>query len=270
MADDSRPFRGFDRIQARALQLGERIDVRPLERAERLAIQPLVVRAGGNGLAVVFRYGVVVLFNLQPLEEVAFLDMLRPLVAEPVESPESETAAVDLGPGEPDEVVSGGVIRLRDVAAEPLQLVADVMAKSVVLADYERRLAGVFDRVEPIALALKAGQRGRAPMAHLLAQIGDALLMQHKMVGRVEVTEKPDLLWERPDLERLYARLAAEYELAERDRALKRKLDLVSQTVATSLDLVQARRTLRVEWYIVILIVVEIVLTLYELFVRGH
>ena len=39
---------------------------------------------------------------------------------------------------------------------------------------------------------------------------------------------------------------------------------------ATLLDLLQNRRSLRVEWYIVILIVVEIVLTLYELFVRAH
>jgi uncharacterized Rmd1/YagE family protein len=47
--------------------------------------------------------------------------------------------------------------------------------------------------------------------------------------------------------------------------ALERKLELVSRTAETLLDLLQDKRTLRVEWYIVILIVVEIVLTLYEL-----
>jgi uncharacterized Rmd1/YagE family protein len=38
--------------------------------------------------------------------------------------------------------------------------------------------------------------------------------------------------------------------------------------VETQLELLQSKHSLRVEWYIVILIV-EILLTLYELFVRG-
>jgi required for meiotic nuclear division protein 1 len=42
----------------------------------------------------------------------------------------------------------------------------------------------------------------------------------------------------------------------------------LSGTAETLLGMLQDRRTLRVEWYIVILIVVEIFLTLYELFFR--
>ena len=89
------------------------------------------------------------------------------------------------------------------------------------------------------------------------------------MVWRVEVVEKPDLLWDEPDLERFYARLEDEYELRERALALERKLDLVSGTASTALDLLQNRRSLRVEWYIVALIVVEILLTLYDMFLQG-
>lgn len=49
-------------------------------------------------------------------------------------------------------------------------------------------------------------------------------------VGRVEVDEKPETLWERPDLERFYVRLEDEYELKERHLALERKLELISRT----------------------------------------
>ncbi|MBN2255575.1 MAG: RMD1 family protein, partial [Deltaproteobacteria bacterium] len=70
------------------------------------------------------------------------------------------------------------------------------------------------------------------------------------------------------DLERLYARLEDEYELRERHVALERKLELISKTAQTLLDMLQAKRTLRVEWYIVILILVEIMLTLYDMFFR--
>jgi len=73
------------------------------------------------------------------------------------------------------------------------------------------------------------------------------------------------VLWEQPELERLYVRLEDEYELRERHLALERKLDLISRTAETMLDLMQHKRSLRVEWYIVILIIVEILLTLYEI-----
>ncbi len=60
-------------------------------------------------------------------------------------------------------------------------------------------------------------------------------------------------------------RLADEYELRDRDRALDRKLDIVARTVETLLGLVQTRSSLRVEWYIVLLIIAELLLTTYPL-----
>jgi uncharacterized Rmd1/YagE family protein len=83
------------------------------------------------------------------------------------------------------------------------------------------------------------------------------------MVGRVEIGENPEILWDRPELERLYMRLIDEYELRERHRAIERKLELISRTAETALELLHNKRSLRVEWYIVILILVEIVLFLY-------
>ena len=70
------------------------------------------------------------------------------------------------------------------------------------------------------------------------------------------------------DLTPVLERLAQEYEIHDRQLALERKLRLISDTAQTLLDMLQTQRTLRVEWYIVILIVVEIVLTLYELFLH--
>jgi required for meiotic nuclear division protein 1 len=79
----------------------------------------------------------------------------------------------------------------------------------------------------------RIGSRGRELQRH----IGNVLAIQHKMVGRVETGEKPELLWEYLGLERLYVRLAVEYELRDRDRALDRKLDVISRTVETLLEL---------------------------------
>ena len=92
----------------------------------------------------------------------------------------------------------------------------------------------------------------------MLKLIGQALLAQHRVSGRVAVEEKPDVLWDHPELERLYARLADEYELEERGDVLKRKLDVVGDTAQALTDIIDADRATRLEAAIVILIVLEL------------
>jgi len=256
-------------ILVRALLLGERLDLKGLETTQRVATHPLVIAVGEGQYAALFRYGAAVLFGLNSLQEVSFLKELETLVGQPYVKRETEDTRLRVESGADDRAI-GGEIVLREATVERLQIVADILAKSVVLGYYEATLASVFDAVEPLAAGLR--QKGRSgPRARdLLRYVGETLSTEHKMVGRVEVGEKPDLLWERPELNRLYANLEDEYELQERRLALERKLDLISRTVSTLVDLLQDKRNLRVEWYIVTLIVVEIILTLYQILMVPH
>jgi uncharacterized Rmd1/YagE family protein len=253
-------------LEARAWLLGERIDVRQLERGETLGLSPLTVRAGEGGQAVIFRFGAVVFFGVTAVDQAAFLDKLRAFVRGPFAEPGSESADLRVDPEAGDRIDAAGTLVLRAPSIERLQVVAEVLAKSAVLSHYEERVARVFDRVEALAEALGRGERPRRG-ADLVREIGSVLLIQARTVGRAELTEKPEITWDRPELDRFYEHLALEYELRDRDLALTRKLDVVSRTAETYLGLLQNRRSLRVEWYIVILILVEIVLTLYAMFV---
>lgn len=255
-------------VRAQAFFVGERIDLRAFDPSDRLGVLPLMVRAGEEGCAVVFRYGAVVLFNLNPEQTKSFLADLQTSVHEPFDQPETEEVEIRIDP-ENVAQVKNGVILLAKFTVERLQIVADVLAKSVVLAYYEATIANFFDRIEPLAAGLEYQGQSRPQDKELLRHIGGTLLIQHKMVGLVAIGEKPETLWERPELERLYLRMEDEYELSERNLALERKLELISRTAETILDLLQRNSSQRVEWYIVILIVVEILLTLYELFFRG-
>jgi uncharacterized Rmd1/YagE family protein len=146
--------------------------------------------------------------------------------------------------------------------------VADAIAKSAALANDETQVAEVFDTIEPWAEQLAGRGRRRGGRRAMIRLIGSALLVQHRVASRVAVSEKPDLLWDRPDLERLYARLEDEYELTERAEILGRKLDLIGQTARLMTDLIDTERALRLEWAIVLLIVAEICLTLFQMW-RG-
>jgi uncharacterized Rmd1/YagE family protein len=252
-------------ISVRAMCLGERIDLPRFRPADRIASNPLLVALGSDSIATLSRYGVVVFFNANQELEEALLRDLMPLVIQPIPGPQTESLVLRVEP-EDDEGLEGGALVLRELTIDRLQLVGWVLSRSVVLAEYEARIFKDFDRVEPFAVELQTRGLGGRKMSELLQHIGSALLTELKLVGRVEVREKPELLWEHPELDPLFFRLQAEFELNDRFTALDRKLNLISRTVGTVLSLLQNRRSLRVEWYIVILIVAEIAISLYGLF----
>ncbi|TLS66992.1 RMD1 family protein [Mariprofundus erugo] len=262
------PFGELQKLTGRAMYISQRLDLKAFEKTRQLASSPLIVSAGHQGAAVMFRYGVIVLFNLTPVEEVSFIKGLTDFAIEPFEHYEAEEVNLCLSSAL-SERMPGDCIAIDEFNLARLQVVASVLAKSVILSYYETAVAETFERIEPLAHNLQHGGKYMHKGRELLAHIGDVLMIQGRMVGRVEISEKPELLWDEPQYERLYLRMAEEYELIERHRALERKLDLVSKTAETLLDLLQNRRSHRVEWYIVILIVIEILLTVYEMW-RQH
>ena len=255
-------------MTARALLLGERIDVAGLERSDVISTTPLAFRAGHEGYAVLFRYGALVLFGLSVVEEDELVRGLKPRIVGAYSRPEVEGVSIEITPDRDDQIAPGGPISTRDLSPPRLLVIADVLGKNVALSHDEREVAKVIEVVEPFAAALARTGRSPSNRREILRTIGQALLAHHRMSGRLEIEEKPDILWDHPELDRLYARLADEYELKERAIGLARKLSVINETARALSDIIDTERSVRLEMTIVALIVVEILVTLYDLFVR--
>jgi uncharacterized Rmd1/YagE family protein len=282
------PFRAAQpgtQVSIRALLIADRIDVTGLERrgllsdaplerraGSRLVSEsPLAFRAGSNGFVVVFRYGVVVLVCLSAPEEEEVLRTLRPRAIGTFARHEEETATIELSADHEDHVPPGGSIKLQALTVERVLVIADVLAKSTALARDEHEVAAVFDVIDPFSR--KLAEKGRLPKARkrILQHIGNALQLQHRLSGRVAAEEKPDVLWDRHDLERLYTRLEDEYELKGRADALHRKLAVIAESAKVLTDLIDAQHSKRIEIIITLLIVSEVVLSLFQIWAdRGH
>ncbi|NJL47367.1 MAG: RMD1 family protein [Leptolyngbyaceae cyanobacterium SM2_5_2] len=254
-------------VVARAYFLGQSIKLDALSRESAVPPSPLIVPVGSGGHGVLFAYGAVVVFSLSEAATQDFLTTIQPHIDTPFKHPETESVAIQLSPGK-DGKAQDGVILLSTLDLPRLQIVAEVLAKSVVLAYYEAGAAEVFDQIEPYAAELQHQRQTHPSGDQLLKQIGHTLMIQNKIVGRVEIVDKPELLWEYPELDRMYQRLEDEYEIRERHSVLERKLDLVSRTAETVLDLQRQQTGLRMELYVVILIVIEVLLSLYDLFIQ--
>lgn len=252
-------------IKARALLMGDRLDLKTFKIADCLATTPLTLEIDKDGgIAVLFRYGVVVLFGVQPADEARFLDTLKPLLTNPYATPETEE--MEIHSGRSNIGVQSGAVSLDDITLEKLQIIADALSKNLVLTLYEKKVAGEFDKIEPLAQELALHGRVSAGSKNLLSKIGHMLLIQHRMVGRAEIGDKPETLWNFPLLGGLYASLEDEFELQERQSALDRKLGLISETAQTLADVWDNKQLHKLEWYVIGLILFEIILSLHERF----
>jgi uncharacterized Rmd1/YagE family protein len=256
------PISAHRRLTVRAMLLGERLDTAGLERSDTISTNPFAFRIGEHGLVAFFRYGAVVTAGLSPVEEDDLLRKIAPRVSGAFQPVEDEVATIALTTEGDDSIPPGGPMQLRELTPERFLVIADAMAKSVALAHNERQVSVVFDVIDPLAKAMASNGRVPGNRKALLRLIGESLLVEHRMAGRVAVEDKPDVLWDRPDLERLFNRLQDEYELTERAAALANKLSVTQATSRALTDLIDAQRSLRLEMAIVLLIVFEIALTL--------
>jgi len=209
-------------LMVHAILLADRLHVDRSSRDGVVSTAPFCYREG-DGYVVIFRYGVAVLIGLDPAQEERSISELRP-EATPPSPPEEERAAINILPEQEQGFAADGRLQIKELTAAHVLVIADILAKSVALARYEREIAGVLDTIEPAADALAI--KGRIPRSRkaLLQLIGSALLAQHRVSGRIAFAEKPDILWEHPELERFYARLEDEYEIVERGTVLDGKV----------------------------------------------
>ena len=253
-------------INVRALQLGERIEVKGLERDDAFSSSPLAFRTARDGMAVLFKSGAAVFIGMTPVEEEELIRGLQPRIVAPLAERETESVRLLVKPDDEDLVPSAGALQIKAADRDRLLLVAEAMAMSVALAYDERRIAVAFERIDAVARTLQERRLPASPQGSLLEQIGQALALQQRLADRVDLDEKPDVLWDHPELERFWARLVDEYDLPQRGRAIARKLDVIRGTADTITDLMATRTSHRLEAYIIALIGLEIVLGLYDRF----
>jgi uncharacterized Rmd1/YagE family protein len=259
-----RPVVNQLRFSASAIMVAERIDVRAISRFEIIAKSPTMVKLGEGGIAAMFRYGAIVLFNASVDEKLRLLQAIGEHSSGFGELGGEEVAMVEVDPAE-QEGPSGQVIKIKNADRLRLQLIAEVMAKATMLSFQERQAARDFDRSEPLARDLAEDGRFSAKPSELLKAVGSMLLAESRLNGRAGVLDRPDLLWDNPGLSGLYARLEGDYELEDRAITLDRKLTTLSHTAETLVETMRYHSSHRLEIAILLLIFVELCLALY-----GH
>lgn len=149
-----------------------------------------------------------------------------------------------------------------------LDIICFVIAKSVALERIEERIDMVFDEVEGVIARLGKGKIGISDDA--MARLASSILsFKFASIAHIMVLDKPDITWDNPQADRFYTTMATLFELNQRYAEIKHKSETLLDMTGVFSDLSNARRSARLEWIIIILIAIEIVLYLLQIY-KGN
>jgi len=93
---------------------------------------------------------------------------------------------------------------------------------------------------------------------NLLKLTGRLFLLRGKLNLYSELIEIPDLYWEEPTLEKIYYSVSKVLDINSRITILNRKLDYATDEQRAFLSVLNEKKSTRLEWIIIILIMVEV------------
>lgn len=253
-------------MKVRALHIGQRIDVRALQAKLKFSLslrEPFIFQYKKNKYVVIFRYGIVVFWNFNPQEENEILLKINEFIFE--NFPLAYVEEVEINTRKGHDEAKGDSIGLNGISAEKVAVVSIVLSRSLVLDYFEKELGEVLKNLEEVIKIFSNQGRTYFSSRNLLKRVGKAMHIQHVAVNQMAMLDKPDLTWEVSSLDKFYNLLADNYEIDERYEIFTDKVEMLFRSIEFILSYLEAKRSNFLEMIIIFLILIEIALFVYEL-----
>jgi uncharacterized Rmd1/YagE family protein len=166
--------------------------------------------------------------------------------------------------------VDNDKITLKEYSRISLIIIAHVISQSVALELYEQKLFDYYERSRHLVDTSDTYSIfKRTRLARFAKQL---VLIRHDMLIDLLLLDKPNILWDNEDAERLYNSLAYSLDLKDRFEIVEYKLNSIKDDIVMVMDLTNHNHSSFLEWIIIVLIAVEIGMGVMEWFgpVLGH
>jgi uncharacterized Rmd1/YagE family protein len=132
------------------------------------------------------------------------------------------------------------------------------LARNTKLAALEISLENYISSIKEITTKLATGSKLGFNGSDVLKITGQLLQIRGQLNLYSELIETPDLYWTEPELESLYTLISKKLDIAPRISILNKKLDYASELVGILKTHTSEQQSTRLEWMIIILIMVEV------------
>ena len=210
-----------------------------------------------------YPFGAAVFHDVPPEQREQWLARIRTAIPKLATKVVAESFSAREEPGARTGFV-GGTLQLPALGPDRVSAVALVVGQSAAMEYYERLVEDLFARTDALVVPLERRGTVSTRTRRLHRFIGEAIVSRNEVLSVLHLLDKPDEVWDDPELDRIYDDLRAEFDLADRYQALESKLRGVQDSLELVLDVARDRRMWILEVSIAILILVELVLSVWR------
>ncbi|MFO0967474.1 MAG: RMD1 family protein [Gemmataceae bacterium] len=256
------------RLHLQAEYFPSPIPLAPLQASYRersvLCADPLVIKLAGNAHAVVLGFGAVVFWECDAALAATLREEIRTLLHGTAPSEVRDEALILLD--QPEERVGFREIRLGALSLEHMKVISGTLGQSVALKHSELSVAQALKSTAPIVQALETRGALVPAATTIVKTVGFTLSVREAILARLSLFDDPAEAWRSERLARLHALLYEHFDIKKRLSTLEKKIAFLSDLNLTLMNLLQTRTSHRLEWIVILLIVIEVLFSIYHFF----
>jgi len=231
------------------------------------SVTKLICQVGENSYFFVYHFGSIVFFNIEESRQKEILAKISNFSSHSPETQATEEFRVEVLPNE-KITVGFESVSLDNLSLDRLDILALILGQSTALEYFENKVDEMLVRIKEIGLDLKKKGRLDRSSNKIKRFIGNCITTNLDLVANLALLDKPDEIWNDQLLDDLYRETREMFEIRDRYKTLDYKLRMIQENLELIADLLQHRYANWLEWAIIILIAVEIVFFIYELFLK--
>ncbi len=222
----------------------------------------LFYRTDSSGFIYVFKFGIVSFFHHSEIQTAAFIEFIKPYCKNIPESRLSEEFEIQTNA--PRIKLGFNKIELTRIEPDVLRLIMLNVSQSVALDHYSQLTNILLEETNHHTQILEWKGRMDLSGVNLKKYIGRTLNIKNRITANLYIFDSPDETWEDEILNKLDIGLKKTFDLQTRFRTILEGLAIVKENLELFKDILQYRNSTRLEWVIIVLILVEVLNLLIE------
>ncbi|MBA4744361.1 MAG: RMD1 family protein [Muricauda sp.] len=207
----------------------------------------------------VFRYGVISFFGYSEADISQLLGEIKPFGKEWKESYITETMDMELVNDQEEAIIDHDKVILPESNVEGIRLALLHLSQSVALDYFEGLSEEAMKETRQHTTYLE--QKGKLDIGgkKLKKHIAKVLNINNQISENLYIFDSHEVVWEDLELDRLDKGLKQIFDLKERYRNIKEQGNVIKENLSLFMNIMDHRESSRLEWIIIILILVEVV-----------
>ncbi|WP_333600718.1 RMD1 family protein [Flavobacterium sp.] len=256
-------------IKIEALQIAESFNIRKFREdfqgVEHFGTQSEIffVFPETNRYLYLFDYGVIVFANYEAAAKTEMLAFAQQYTSTPIQTPLNEEYQVEINTQLTTHSVKNNFVTVPKITPSIMRIVTLNTGQSVALEYYETLTDEMITSSKHYILELERRGKLSISKTNLLKYIGKVLNVKNSVIDNLYILDDPNLVWDNEELNTLNRQLKANFEINTRFKDIDYRLQIIEDNLTLFTDVLNVRESSRLEWVIILLIVLEIAIALF-------